>query len=461
MNFLYIALIAAQVAAIVFLCLYIPAFLPVAVVVLTAWAITTVTAVILFARSSAAEVKSAWFVLITAIPVAGSVIYLLATLKRPDCGVLDVEKEYVGGGLEAAAKSLCGTVESGYDRAEYFSSGTEYFKVLISEIERAKESVYIEYFIIARGHIFNAVCEALQKAAKNGAEIKIILDGIGSLLRIGKRDIKRLKELGAEVKTFHRLTPYPRPNLNFRDHRKIVTVDGKTAFTGGINLADEYANITSPYGYWKDSGLVIYGAAAKIFEGMFLAVWQKKYTMSAPRGGKARCLPFYDSPHSRAFFEDACVYAINNSVGRVHIMTPYFCVSEKTAAALVFAARRGVDIKIILPHIPDKKYAFEISKAYAKELQLSGIKFYEFTPGFMHAKCLVCDNQVFLGSYNFDSRSTRLNYECGAVFGEEMTEKAELDFNECLALSSEFSEGKITAFRKTYRFILKLLAPLI
>ncbi len=460
LNFIYIALIAAQVAAIIFLCLYIPALMPVALTVSAAWVITLITAAVLFARDAAAEVKCAWFMLICALPVVGAVIYIISAVKLRSCGILKVN----GGsqtGLSAAAADLCGTVSAGYDSAKYFSDGRTFLNEVCAAVSKAHKSVYMEFFIIARGQVFNSLLQALKSAKRNGAEIKIIFDGIGSLTKLSKKDVKKLKDAGAEVKTFHKLTPYPRANLNFRDHRKIVSIDGLTAFTGGINLADEYANITSPFGYWKDSGLCIKGGAALIFEGMFLSVWNKKHQMDAPAEGKNSCLPFYDSPHGRAFFEDACVCAVNAATQRVHIMTPYFCLSEKTAAALSFAARRGVDVKVIIPHTPDKKYAFEISKTYASELKPSGVKFYEFTPGFMHAKCLVCDDSVFLGSYNFDNRSTRLNYECGVMFKGQMTQEAERDFCSCLELSAEFNEGKISFLRKSYRFVLRLIAPLI
>lgn len=461
LNFLYLALIAAQVAAIVFLCFYIPSFLPAVLTILIIWLLGAIAAAILFSRAGSAEVKCAWFVLIAALPVAGALIYLLATVKKKSCGVLSVKTDKTLTGLSAAANALCGTAETGYERAIYFKSGAEFFNAIIREIESAKKRVYIEFFIIGRGHVYNAFLQALERAIERGAEVKIILDGIGSAFKISKREIKNLKAMGAEVMIFHRLTPLPRARLNFRDHRKIVAVDGKVAFTGGFNLADEYANISSPYGYWKDSGLAVYGAAAKVFEGMFLSVWQNKFEMPLPEGGKYHCLPFYDSPPHRVFCEEAFVFAISSARKRVHVLTPYFCVGEKTSAALAFAARRGVEVKVILPHVPDKKYAFEISKAHARELRKCGVRFFEYTPGFMHAKVIICDDGVFLGSYNFDYRSTHYNYECGAYFTGDMCEDAERDFDECLSLSAPITEDKVAPHRRLTRFLLKLFAPLI
>lgn len=490
-NFLYIVLIAAQVAAIIFLCLTLPSVLPVALAFVFVWLLNAVTACVLFSRNGAPEVKCAWFVFITAVPVAGALIYLFASVKKKNCGEIKVTAPQEGNALTTenevlsslanAAEINCGTTLAGFERAEYFAGGTEFFKAVCREIGRAESCVCAEFFIVARGKIFSEFLEAVKKAKSNGAAVKVIVDGLGSAFRVGRKEIKRLKAAGAEVKIFHRITPFPRARLNFRDHRKIVTADGRVAFTGGFNLADEYANLISPYGYWKDTGVAVYGGAAKVFEGMFLSVWGggcadgvnddkqsskkckkcEELTVDIPAGGKFFCLPYYDSPPRRGFFEDAVVYAVNCAKERVYITTPYFCGSEKVISALEFAARRGVDVKIILPHIPDKKYAFGLSKAFAHDILKSGVKVFEFTPGFMHAKCVICDGVAFLGSYNLDYRSTRFNFECGAAFEGEICEEALRDFGESLALSTPFKDEKLLPHVRFYRFILRLFAPLM
>lgn len=463
LNFWIIILIAAQVAAIIFLCLYIPSFLPLAAVSAIVWALSAISAAVLFTRNGAPEVKCVWFVIITALPVAGALIYLLASVKSKPYGILTVS-DAESTGTARAANILSGTADVGYESAEYFPTGADFFKSAFSAISDAKKSVYIEFFIIGRGRIMTEFTEAMKKALKNGAQVKILLDGVGSAFKLGKRDLKRLKKAGAEVKIFHKLLPLAHSKINLRDHRKIITVDGKIAFTGGINLADEYANLTSPYGYWKDTGVVIRGSAAKIFEGMFLSMWFGKYEMKSPKAAvneKFHCLPFYDSPPKRAFCEDAFVSEICRTQTRVHIMTPYFCLSDKMLSALTFTARRGVDVKVIIPHVPDKKYAFAVSKAFAHLAAHSGVKVYEYTPGFMHAKAVICDDNVFLGSYNFDFRSTHFNYECGVIFGKEICETVEKDFAECLALSKETALGKNADKKSLKRFLLRFFSPLI
>lgn len=460
LNFLYILLIAAQIAAIVFLCLYVPAIIPVAAAYVCAWVLSAVTSVILLTRGDGFESKCAWFVLIAALPFAGAIIYLIAGSKTHTYGLLKV-KSSPATAAGKCANAMCGTCEAGYDNAVYFSDGAVMFERLFSELKRAKIRICIEFFIVSHGKIFDLFLDALRCAKQNGAEIKMLIDGVGSAFKLRRRDVKQLKKAGAEVKIFRRLTPFPRSRLGYRDHRKIVTVDGKVAFTGGVNLADEYANISSPYGFWKDTGVAIYGTAAQVFEGMFLAMWNGQYETEITGGGKYSCLPYCDNPPVKGFCEEMYVRQISSAERQVHIFTPYFCVSEKLAGALEFAARRGVDVKIILPHIPDKPYAFELSKATAQLLRQSGVQFFEYTPGFMHAKSVICDDKVFLGSYNFDFRSMRLNYECGIMFDGRICEEVEQDFLNCLSLSSPLTDGKISPAKRFSRFILRLFAPLI
>lgn len=460
-NFWILILIAAQIAAIIFLCLYIPAFMPLAAAFALVYLLAAISATLLFARPGAPEIKCVWFVFIAAVPVAGALVYLIASVKTKPHAILTV-KGGADDGLSAAAKDLCGTCRTGYLRAVYFPNGTEFWNSACAAVRNARHSVYIEFFIVGSGHLWNTFFGALLKAKENGAEIKIIFDGLGSAFKLKKRDLKKLKTI-AEVRIFHKLSPFASAKLNLRDHRKIIAVDGKTAYTGGINLADEYVNIRSPYGYWKDTGVAVYGGAAKIFEGMFLSMWQGKYEMPAPDicADEKLCLPFYDSPRYRAFCEDAYVGAISSAKKRVHIFTPYFCVSEKTAAALAFTARRGVDVAVIIPHIPDKKYAFAVTKAFAYKLKTSGVKFYEYTPGFMHAKSVICDDTLFIGSYNFDFRSTRFNYECGVAFEGDICGDVERDFQSCLALCKELKEGKPSRAKRFARFVLRFFAPLV
>ena len=460
-NFLYLVLIAAEIAAIIFLCFLIPSYLPVAAAVSGMWVLSFIAAIVAAVKTRPKSLACSVLLFITALPVAGAILYFIWRFGKNKGAAISVEGP-VPDGFSIAAKNACGTCAAGYDKVVYLENGAEYFRLLINEIEKAEKSVYLEYYIVSRGKIFTEVYSALKIARERGAEIKFVLDGVGSAFRLRGREIRLLKKLGAELKIFHRLTPLPYSRLNFRDHRKIAVIDGKVAFTGGINLADEYANIDSPHGYWKDTSVAVYGEVAKVFEALFLSVFCCKRELKVEGKGNRICLPYYDSPTKQAgFCENAYCNAIAEAKIRVHIFTPYFCVSDKLESALAFAALRGVDVRVIIPHIPDKKFAFELSRAGARRLSEKGVKFFEFTPGFMHAKSLICDDKVFIGTYNFDYRSMYLNYECGILFDGDITEEIERDFKNCTLLSAPFSDFNLSAWRKAKLFFLNLFAPLI
>ena len=455
-------MIATEIVAIVFLCILLPSFIPVtAVAFFLSWLFNLIAGTVAYCRGVSPEICCSVILMIIALPIAGALIYLFSSMPKKGRGTLKIEGGEPVTGEEKQVKGLCGTGGVGYDRAVYLKNGEEYFPLLFKEIERAKESVCLEFFIVHRGKIFEQLLGALKSARDNGAEIKFIIDGIGSAFKMGRREIRLLRAIGVQVKIFHRLKPLFYTSLNNRDHRKIAVIDGKVAFTGGFNIGDEYANISSPFGYWKDTGIALYGEGAKVFEGLFLSVWNRGHEIVVSDSGKGRCIPYFDSPPSLSgIAENLYMTAISSAKERIHIFTPYFCAGEKINDALALASLRGVDVRIIIPHIPDKKYAFELSRTCATKLIGSGIKFYEYTPGFMHAKSMVCDGKVFLGTYNFDFRSLRLNYECGVIFDGDICEQVERDFSESMRLSMPFVPAKAKPFRTVYRFFLKLFAPL-
>lgn len=461
LNFLYLILIAAEIAAIIFLCLWLPSAFPLAAAFIVVWVLDLIAAACLYSRGNSPEISCSLILLIIALPVVGAVIYLVSSLKKQKRGRLKITGATACGGLGGMTFSLCETTDTGYDSAVYLKGGDEFFNLLFREIEKAEKKVYLEYFIVCRGQIFNRLVAAVRIARKRGAEVKFIIDGIGSAFKTGRKEIKLLRAAGVEVRLFHRLKPLFYTGLNNRDHRKVAVIDGKVVFTGGFNIGDEYANIDSRLGYWKDAGVALYGSVAAVFEGAFLSVWNRGHEMQYPQGGKYSCLPYYDSPPAvSGVAENLFTTAISSAKERVHIFTPYLCAGEKINSALSLAALRGVDVRIIIPHIPDKRYAFELSKTFASQLIEAGVKIYEYTPGFMHAKNMICDNKAFIGTHNFDFRSMRLNYECGVVMEGEICRIAERDFWNCARLSSPFIVKPVSPFRRIYQFFLKLFVPL-
>lgn len=444
--FICITVIAALTAAIIFLCVYIHSLLPAAAAVGLAYALSLIAATCLLIGKSPFEFKCGWLTVIVALPVAGAVLYFISYLSR-------CQKR---GRTRVMPRAGC----SGF---EYFADGAEFLNRLISLISTAKKQVFLEFYIISKGHIWDAVCRELFKALERGAEVKIIYDGLGSALRAPKKDFKRLKKAGAKIKIFNKLTPVPVSRLNFRDHRKIAAIDGRAVFLGGVNVADEYANLSSPHGYWKDGGALFYGQVAKIYSDLFLAAFNgDNFKEYAPSEDKFTLFPVTDEPErDGSVCEDYLASAINSATRRVCIFTPYLCMGDKLGDALVFAARRGTEVKIIIPKIPDKKLTYAITKTYSRKLIPHGVRVFAYTPGFMHFKGVICDDRALLGSYNFDYRSMRLNYECGVMGGEKLADEMARDFENCLALSEELGYKRQCAVKRFFGALLCLFAPLV
>lgn len=447
--FICITVIAALVAAIIFLCVYIHSLLPAAAAIGVSYVLSLIAALALLVGDSPAEFKCVWLIVIVVLPVSGAVLYFLSRLRRTK------NKPPA----PAPPASSCSSYE-------YFADGATFLDRIVSLVSTAKRQVFLEFYIISKGHIWGAFYRELKTALARGVEVKIIYDGLGSALRAPKRDFKELEKAGAQIKVFNKLLPVPASRLNFRDHRKIAVIDGDAVFLGGVNIADEYANLTSPHGYWKDGGALFFGNVAEVYSRIFLSAFNGEnsdWGAHMPKITEIHTLyPVADQPENTGgFCEDllaACLYSARE---RVYVFTPYLCMGDKLHAAIVFAARRGADVKIIIPEIPDKKLTYAITRSYCERLTGEGVKVYTYTPGFMHFKAAVCDNSVLLGSYNFDFRSMRLNYECGVLADGDLASEVTRDFVSCLALSKPF-EGKKrrTAGRISFA-LLRLFAPLV
>jgi cardiolipin synthase len=300
----------------------------------------------------------------------------------------------------------------------------------------------MEYFIIEHGEMWDTIVEILAEKAKAGVTVRIIYDDMGCFLRLPHKYAKILRKYGIDVVKFNPFVPFFSAEQNNRDHRKITVIDGKIAFTGGINLADEYIGSVERFGDWADTGVMLKGRAAWSFAVMFLQMWRvahkkeredvRKYLPkeyeSAPAydADAPTVLPYADNPMD----EDsvgALVYAqiIQNARHYVYITTPYLIIDDNLLTALTLAARSGVDVRIITPHIWDKRMVHVITRSYYYALVESGVKIFEYTPGFMHAKMVVADDEIAtVGSINFDYRSLYLHFECGALFYRDPTVEA-------------------------------------
>ena len=364
--------------------------------------------------------------------------------------------------------------------AKFFPLGEDKFEEMKLQLKKAKHFIFMEYFIVQEGKMWNEILEILEQKAKEGVEIRFMYDGTCSLFKLPYNYPSLLQKKGIKCKLFAPVKPALSTYQNNRDHRKILVIDGHTAFTGGINLADEYINAISIYGHWKDTAIMIQGEAVKSFTLMFLQLWDvtesKKHSanpyiqnidysfVSNPKG---YFMPYCDSPLDHENVGEL-VYLdlINTATEYIHIMTPYLILDHELITALTYAAKRGVDVNIIMPHIPDKKTAFYLAKTYYKELLPSGVKIYEYLPGFIHAKQFIVDGQkAVVGSINLDYRSLYLNFECGVfLYQNPVIADMEKDYQEtlrrCLNVTTEDCK-KLPFHVKLIGSILRFFAPLM
>ena len=374
-----------------------------------------------------------------------------------------------------------------YNKNLFISEGEVFFEELIKELMKAKKFIFIESFIVNDGIIWDKILNILKKKAKEGVKVCFMYDGLNSISSYKDSYKNELKKYNVEAKMFEPLIPLLSTSQNNRDHRKIFIIDNKVAFTGGYNISDEYANIYSRFGFWKDGGIKVEGTAVEAFTIMFLQVWYmstdiydidyNKYIKlnnkkkSIRSNGKIKnntyICPYTDYPNDKEnVSEQLFKMIINTSTKYLYFTTPYLVVDESMLDALKRAAKRGVDVRIIVPHIPDKKYVFVLTRSHYRELIENGIKIYEYTPGFIHEKVFIQDDErAIVGTVNFDYRSLYLNYENGVYIynDKKVLSDIKLDMNKLFKVSEEITLNKINYFsiiQKILGPILKIFAPL-
>lgn len=362
--------------------------------------------------------------------------------------------------------------------ARYFSTGEEMHKSLLDELEKAEKYIFLEFFIIKEGIMWDSVLEILKRKASLGVDVRVIYDGMGSMTSLPHKYPKKLRSYGIKCCVFSPFTPFLSAIQNNRDHRKIVVIDGKVAYTGGINLADEYINIDYPHGYWKDMAVMVTGEAAFSFARMFLQLWWNtvrkeeniqdfipEFLPSVPENGIV--MPYSDMPQDKyQVGEFIYLDIINKAKDYIYITTPYLILDHEMIVALTNAAYSGVDVRIICPRVADHWYARAVAYSYYMELMEAGVKLYEYTPGFIHGKTFCSDNHIaVVGSINLDFRSLYLHFECAAWFlDSDVVSSVVNDFEEtlgqCKVITKE-SCTRIGFFRKIGNAILRLFAPLM
>lgn len=361
----------------------------------------------------------------------------------------------------------------------YFSSGEEAWQAMLLQLAQARHFIFLEYFIIEEGLMWGSILEILAQKAKEGVDVRIMYDGACEFSKLPHDYPERLKTVGIACKIFGRLTPFLSMRYNYRDHRKILVIDGIVAFNGGINLADEYINAVQKYGHWKDAAIMLQGDAVQSFTLMFLQLWSvheqewdftpylKVPAHALPVSPDGFVIPYGDNPvDTRKTGE--CVYMdiLNRAQRYVHIVSPYFVLDGQMEMVLKFAAERGVEIKLMLPGIPDKKIPYALAKTHYASLLASGVRIYEYTPGFVHSKIFVCDDrEAVVGTINLDYRSLYYHFECATyMYGTSCIKDIETDYQstltECREVTSETVQHEKWMI-KGCGIVLKPLAPLM
>lgn len=447
--------------------------------------------------------KLAWTILILAVPIVGAVIYFLfgkSRLARDLNGKLQEEYDRTAGLLpedEAARdqireKSRDADIQSRYirDRAgfplyqktatRYFRVGEELYGALLEELKKAEHYIFMEYFIIDDGVMWQGILDVLEEKVKMGVDVRLIYDDVGCVSTLPADFQVWLRVRGIRCEVFNPFLPILSVVLNNRDHRKITVIDGHTAFTGGINLADEYINRKERFGYWKDTGILLKGEAVWSFTIMFLQMWsvlsneRVNYEKYRPHGWYVEefeddgfVQPYCDTPlDHETVGENVYLNIINRAKKYVYIFTPYLVSDNEVITALCLAAKSGVDVRIVTPGIPDKKMVFMLTQSYYGTLLEAGVRIFEYKPGFLHAKSFVCDDEIAtVGTINLDFRSLYLHFECGVwLYRSEavlqIKEDALAIFRECREVTLEECRGKKLP-RRLAESVLRLFAPLL
>ena len=449
--------------------------------------------------STVPEFKISWLILFTVMPVQGGLLYLLWGDKRPAIRLRHrlerAEAQLVP--LRTADPAAQELLEHRDPRAaqtaryvrdfapspvfdgtavRYYPSGEAMFADMLPALQSAQKSIYVESFIIGMGEMWGQIHEILRRKAAQGLDVRVCYDDAGCLSLLPHNYDETLRAEGIRAFSFNRCVPLLNLVMNNRDHRKIMVIDGRIAFTGGVNLADEYINKLVRFGYWKDSGVRLEGPAARSFANIFLAFWKAHYPQEpldleaalppvAPLPTDCLVQPFADSPVDReSVAKNVYLELINQAQKRLYICTPYLILDNDLITALRLAAKRGVEVKIFTPGIPDKPTIYLMTRSYFPTLLRAGVHIYTYTPGFLHAKTWLCDDRVAaVGTVNLDYRSLYLHFECSALlYGGKVLEDILADMQSIEKESAPVAlEDCRTGFLGTlHSAVLRLVAPL-
>ena len=462
--------------------------------------LSIVVSLYIFSRRDKGAYKLTWVFIILMFPLFGGLFYLMfsfqstfrASAKKVDIiskrtaqyyslpgtdfGNAKTELPNASSSLSYMQNHLGFPVYSG-DGAQYFPLGEKMFESLLIELEKAEKYIFLEYFIIQEGKMWNSILEILKRKVSNGVKVRVIYDDMGTFFLLPRGYRRQLESLGIECVVFNPFRPLLSVIQNNRDHRKIAVIDGKTAFTGGINLADEYINVIEKHGHWKDCGVMVSGKAAWGLTVIFLQMWElckntkEDYSLYYPSenfglNNNGYIIPYSDSPlDNENVGEHVYLQIITGARKYVYINTPYLIIDSSMVSALCLAAKSGVDVRIVTPHKWDKRFVHMTTRSYYRELIDAGVKIYEYTNGFIHSKTFVSDDYVAtVGTANLDFRSLYLQFECGVLmYNTSAVMQIKEDFlstlKTCQPITRE--DCRCNLLTRFFQDILRLIAPLM
>ena len=448
--------------------------------------------------------KIAWIILILIIPIWGSLIYLIYGMhhipkKKRDMiasfkkTILELHKDdnnnlieklrnddpYIAMQSDYILKNT-GVPLSEHTETEFFDCGEKFFESMLKELKKAKKYICLEYFAIKDGYMWSSILDILNEKKKEGVEIRVLYDDIGSFCGLPHDYADTLRKNGIRARVFNPLKTFFGSNFNYRDHRKICAIDGTVAFTGGVNIADEYINRIERFGYWKDTAVMLKGEGAWFLTVEFFALWHtidkadavdikslapsKEELTASYTNGYTHI--YTDMPGSQErLAENVYFNMINRAKRTLYITTPYLIINNEIMTALNNSARCGVDVRIIVPGIPDKKVANQLTKSFYRPLLEAGVKIYEYTPGFIHSKTIVVDGEVgVVGSINFDYRSMYIQLESAAwMYKTTAIDQLSKDYSKTIEESREITLESLPnegMFKKLWLAVLRTISPL-
>lgn len=458
-----------------------------------------IIAIAIINRNNNPSFKIAWLIPVLCFPIGGALFYILfgrthlnkkntERLKKAvesSDGIINPDNELLemigkkNAHLKREASYIINNSRSNiyaFTETKFLNPGSLFFEELLIQLKKAEKFIFLEYFIIGFGEMWQRTLDILSEKAKKGVEIRILYDDIGTINLLPIDFPQQMTELGIKTAVFNPYKPSLDTFLNYRDHRKFAIIDGKVAFTGGINIADEYINRKERFGFWEDSSVMLDGDAVKKVTVLFLEMWYfttgekpdfNKYLVDYQGKNDGFVIPFSDEPlFQELIHENAYMNVIENAKKSVYICTPYLILDNNMENSLIRAAKSGIDVKIITPHHPDKKLIFEMTRANYESLVNNGVEIYEFTPGFMHTKMIISDDlTAIVGTCNFDFRSFYLHFENGVwMYNSQAVTQARDSFFNALSVSEKITPDffkNVSFKRQLIRSILKIFAPLL